>query len=123
MNKKHPNKPVLYGNININASGNNVIILLANLDGNTRVWSSSGSCGFQGARRGSPVAGKLAMEGILKGALELGIKEVIVTVKGSGPIRDAALRSLRKASLKIVLIRDITPISHNGCRLRKKRRI
>ena len=111
------------GIIYIHSSFNNIIITLTNLKGDVIAWSSSGSCGFKGARKGTPFAVKMVIENILKRSFELGIKEIKIFVKGPGPGRETAIRHLQRSNLQITLIRDITPISHNGCRPPKKRRI
>lgn len=117
--KRKFSKGVLY----IRSSFNNTIITLTNLDGDTIAWSSAGSCGFKGARKGTPFAAKIAIENILKRCFDFGIKQIKVLVNGPGPGRETVIRSLQKVSLQIILIRDMTTIPHNGCRPPKKRRI
>ena len=117
--KRKFSKGVLY----IRSSFNNTIITLTTFNGDTIAWSSAGSCGFKGARKGTPFAAKIAIENILKRCFDIGIKQVKVLVNGSGPGRETAIRSLQKVSLQIILIRDMTTIPHNGCRPPKKRRI
>lgn len=112
-------KGILY----IRSSFNNTIITLTNLKGDTLAWSSAGSCGFKGARKGTPFAAKIAIETILKRCFDFGIKQIKVLVNGPGPGRETVIRSLQKIGLQIILIRDITTIPHNGCRPPKKRRI
>lgn len=111
------------GIIYIHSTFNNTIITLANLKGEVIIWSSAGSCGFKGARKGTPFASKIAIESILKHCFNFGIKQIKIFVNGPGPGRETAIRSLQKAGLQIILMRDITPIPHNGCRPPKKRRI
>lgn len=121
--KKKIKRKLSQGVIYIRSSFNNTIITLANLQGDTITWSSSGSCGFKGARKGTPFAAKIAVESILKRCFDYGIKKIKVLVTGPGPGRESAIRSLQKVNLQIILIRDMTPIPHNGCRPPKKRRI
>lgn len=121
--KKKIKRKLSQGVIYIRSSFNNTIITLTNLQGDTITWSSSGSCGFKGARKGTPFAAKIAVESILKRCFDYGIKQIKVLVTGPGPGRESAIRSLQKVNLQIILIRDMTPIPHNGCRPPKKRRI
>nr|UXE31009.1 ribosomal protein S11 [Ostreobium quekettii] len=117
--KRKISKGILY----IRSNFNNTIITLTDLSGNTLSWSSSGSCGFKGARKGTPFAAKIAIDNILKSCFDFGIKEIKVLVNGPGPGRETVIRNLQKVNLQIILIRDITTIPHNGCRPPKKRRI
>lgn len=121
--KKKVKRKLSYAVIYIRSSFNNTIITLTNTKGDTIAWSSAGSCGFKGARKGTPFAAKTAIESILKRCFDFGIKQVKVLVIGPGPGRESAIRSLQKINLQITLIRDMTPIPHNGCRPPKKRRI
>ena len=121
--KKRIKRKLSQGIIYIRSNFNNTIITLTNLQGDTIAWSSSGSCGFKGARKGTPFAAKIAVESILKRCFDYGIKQIKVLVTGPGPGRESAIRSLQKVNLQIILIRDMTPIPHNGCRPPKKRRI
>ena len=114
--KKKFSKGILY----IRSSFNNTIITLTNLNGDTIAWSSAGSCGFKGARKGTPFAAKIAIENILKRCFDFGIKQIKILVNGPGPGRETVIRSLQKVSLQIILIRDMTTIPHNGCRPPKK---
>jgi len=111
------------GIIHIKSNFNNTLITLTNLKGDTIAWSSSGSCGFKGARKSTPFAAKIAIETILKRCFDFGIKQVKILINGPGPGRETVIRILQKGDLKIILIRDMTPIPHNGCRPPKKRRI
>lgn len=111
------------GIIYIRSTFNNTIVTLTNAKGNTIAWSSSGSCGFKGARKGTPFASKIVIDSILKRCFDFGIKQIKILVTGSGPGRESAIRSLQKINLQIILIRDMTPMPHNGCRPPKKRRI
>lgn len=111
------------GIIHIKSNFNNIIINLTNLKGDTIAWSSAGSCGFKGARKSTPFAAKVVIDAVLKRCFDFGIKQVKVLVNGPGPGRETVIRSLQNAGLQLILIRDITPIPHNGCRPPKKRRI
>ena len=111
------------GIIHIKSNFNNTLITLTNLKGDTIAWSSSGSCRFKGARKSTPFAAKIAIETILKRCFDFGIKQVKILINGPGPGRETVIRILQKGDLKIILIRDMTPIPHNGCRPPKKRRI
>ena len=111
------------GKVYISASFNNTIITLTDESGEVFLWGSSGSSGFKGTRKSTPYAATSAVDGVIKKAKdENGLKEVEIFVKGPGPGRDAALRAIRAAGLKISLIADVTPIPHNGPRPKKKRR-
>jgi len=107
----------------ITATFNNTIITFTDLKGNTLCWGSTGTIGFKGARKATPYAATTTVEATAKKALTLGIDEVEVYIKGPGPGRDAALRALKAAGLKMSLIADITPIPHNGPRPKKRRRV
>lgn len=120
---KKVKKKVPKGIVQIQASFNNTIITITNFKGDVISWSSAGACGFKGARKGTPFAAKTAAEIAAKHCVDQGMKEVKVMVKGPGAGREPALRGLQEAGLHITLIRDITPIPHNGCRPPKKRRI
>lgn len=120
---KKTKRKISKGIIYIKSNFNNTLITLANLKGDTIAWSSAGSCGFKGARKGTPFAAKIAIETILKRCLDFGIKQIKILINGPGPGRETVIRSLQKAGLQIILIRDITPIPHNGCRPPKKRRV
>jgi small subunit ribosomal protein S11 len=111
------------GVVHIQASFNNTIVTITNLKGEVVAWSSSGACGFKGARKGTPFAAKTAAESAAKQSIDQGMKEAKVLVKGPGAGRETAIRGLQEAGLIVTLIRDITPIPHNGCRPPKKRRI
>ena len=111
------------GKINILATFNNTVVSVADLEGNVLLQESSGSCGFKGARKSTPYAATVTTEKAVLKAKQLGLKEVEVYIKGPGAGRDAALRAIRAASLKINLIADVTPIPHNGVRPRKQRRV
>lgn len=111
------------GKIYISASFNNTLVTVTDDDGNTLSWGSSGASGFKGTRKSTPFAATSAVDKVIKKVREEnGLKEVEIYVKGPGPGRDAALRAIRSAGLKIKLIADMTPIPHNGPRPKKKRR-
>ncbi len=111
------------GQAHVQSTFNNIIISLTNNTGQVISWSSAGSCGFRGARKGTPFAAKTAAEIAAKQSIDQGMKEAKVMVKGPGAGRETAIRGLQEAGLQVTLIRDITPIPHNGCRPPKKRRI
>jgi len=119
---KHKYK-ITKGIIYINSSFNNTIVTLTNLKNQVLFWASSGSCGFKGARKGTPFSAKLVIENIIKYANEQSIKSIYIVVKGPGPGRETIIRSLQKSNFDILLICDRTPIPHNGCRPPKKRRV
>ena len=121
--KKRERKHVERGQAHIQSTFNNTLITLTDMDGNALSWSSAGSNGFKGSRKSTPFAAQSAAEVAAKAAMEHGLKSVEVFVKGPGSGREAAIRALETAGLKVVSIKDITPISHNGCRPPKKRRV
>ncbi len=123
LSQKKIKRRIPKGIVHIQASFNNTIITVTNLKGEVIAWSSAGACGFKGARKGTPFAAKTAAEIAAKQSVDQGMKEAKVMVKGPGPGRETAIRGLQEAGLIISLIRDITPIPHNGCRPPKKRRI
>ncbi|HSA06058.1 MAG TPA: 30S ribosomal protein S11 [Candidatus Gastranaerophilales bacterium] len=121
--KKKEKKNVFQGRVHIQSTFNNTIVTSTDLMGNAVAWSSAGSCGFKGARKGTPFAAQSAAEAVAKKSRENGMKTVEVYVKGPGSGRETAIRSLQSAGLEITLIKDVTPIPHNGCRAPKKRRV
>jgi small subunit ribosomal protein S11 len=116
-------KNVPYARAYIRATFNNTIITITDQQGNTITWSSAGTVGFKGSRKSTPYAAQLAAQQVVKDAQDHGVREVEVFVKGPGPGREAAIRSLQAAGLKVRSITDVTPIPHNGCRPPKKRRV
>jgi len=112
-----------FGIAYIQSTFNNTIVTITDRHGNTLCWASCGSVGFKGTRKGTPYAASKAAEAVAKKALDMGIKEVEVRVKGPGQGREVAIRTLHAVGLKIVAIRDITPIPHNGCRPPRRRRV
>ncbi len=121
--KKKERKNIAEGIAHIQSTFNNTIITITDLSGNVITWSSSGVRGFKGSRKSTPFAAQLAAEDAVRKAKEHGMRSVRVYVKGPGSGREAALRSLQTAGLDISLIRDVTPIPHNGCRPPKRRRV
>lgn len=111
------------GQAHIKASFNNTMVSISDAAGNVVCWSSSGAEGFKGSRKGTPFAAQTAAASVAKKALDMGVTSVEVFVNGPGGGREAAIRSLAAAGLEIALIRDVTPIPHNGCRPRKRRRV
>ncbi len=107
----------------VKATFNNVIVTLTDMYGNTIAWSSAGKNGFKGSRKNTPYAAQVSAEAAGKEAYDLGLRKVEVFIKGPGAGREAAVRSLQTAGLEISVIRDITPIPHNGCRPPKRRRV
>ena len=120
---KKEKKAVPYGHVYIQASFNNTLITFTDPQGNAIVWGSAGSSGFKGSRKSTPYAAQIAAQNAAKRALELGLREVDVLVKGPGPGRESAIRALGQAGIKVRSITDTTPIPHNGCRPAKKRRV
>ena len=123
IRKKRVKKNVSTGVAHIRSTFNNTIVTITDAAGNTLAWSSAGSMGFKGSRKNTPFAAQLAAEDAAKKAMEHGVRTIGVYVKGPGAGREAALRSLQASGFKITLIRDVTPIPHNGCRPPKRRRV
>jgi len=121
--KKKVKKNIPIGAVHIQSSFNNTIISISDPQGNVVAWSSGGVAGFKGSRKSTPFAAQLAAENAAKKAMEHGMRTVDVYIKGPGAGREAALRAIQSARLKIHLIRDVTPIPHNGCRPPKRRRV
>lgn len=115
-------KTVKKGRIYVTATFNNTLATITDLSGSTIAWTSTGRAGFKGSRKSTPFAATTTMENLLDLTRRHGLREVEVYIKGPGPGRDAALRVLRGSGLKILLIADVTPIPHNGCRPKKRRR-
>ncbi|MFC1898909.1 30S ribosomal protein S11 [Chloroflexota bacterium] len=121
--RRRERKVVPSGRAYIQATFNNTIITLTDPEGNVIAWGSSGTAGFKGSRKGTPYAAQLAARDAARKAMEHGLRQVEVYVKGPGSGREAAIRSLQSSGLYITGIRDVTPIPHNGCRPPKRRRI
>ncbi len=121
--KKREKKNIPEGIAHIHATFNNTIVTITDKQGNTVAWASGGTEGFKGSRKGTPYAAQLAAQAAARRAMEHGMRKVAVYVKGPGAGREAALRALQAAGFQITLIKDVTPIPHDGCRPPKKRRI
>jgi small subunit ribosomal protein S11 len=120
---KKEGRGVTHGIACIQATFNNTIVTITDGTGNVITWASAGSVGFKGSRKSTPFAAQMAAESAAQKAIAQGLKEVRVFVKGPGAGREAAIRSLQAAGLEITAIKDVTPIPHNGCRPRKRRRV
>jgi small subunit ribosomal protein S11 len=123
MARKKEKKSVPQGKAYIYSTFNNVIVTLTDIGGNVIAWGSSGTAGFKGSRKGTPFAAQLAGEQAARRAKEYGLRQVEVFVRGPGSGREAAIRSLQVAGLNVTSIRDVTPVPHNGCRAKKRRRV
>lgn len=121
--KKKEKKNVLQGAVHIQSTFNNTIVSSTDPQGNVIAWSSAGACGFKGARKGTPFAAQSAAEDVAKKSIDQGMRSVKVFVSGPGGGRETAIRALQVAGLEISLIKDVTPIPHNGCRPPKRRRV
>ena len=121
--RRRERKNITTGVVHVNASFNNTMITVSDEQGNTVSWSSAGTMGFKGSRKSTPYAAQLAAEDAAKKAMEHGLKTVNVEVMGPGTGRESALRALQSVGLTVNMIRDVTPIPHNGCRPRKRRRV
>jgi small subunit ribosomal protein S11 len=121
--RRKEKKNITSGVAHVNASFNNTMITICDAQGNTISWSSSGTCGFKGSRKSTPYAAQMAAEDAGKKAMEHGMKTVEVEVTGPGSGRESALRALQAVGFQVTTIRDVTPIPHNGCRPRKRRRV
>jgi len=121
--KKKVVKNIPIGIAHISASFNNTTVTITDKNGNALTWASTGTVGFQGSKKSTPFAAGIAATAAAKKAMEHGLKEIEVCVKGPGSGRESAIRSLQAAGLTITAIKDVTPIPHNGCRARKRRRV
>ncbi|WP_066640444.1 30S ribosomal protein S11 [Desulfolucanica intricata] len=121
--RRRERKNIEQGVAHIRSTFNNTIVTISDTKGNAISWASAGGVGFKGSRKSTPFAAQLAAETAAKAAMEHGLKEVEVMVKGPGAGREAAIRSLQAAGLEVNLIKDVTPIPHNGCRPPKRRRV
>lgn len=121
--KKRVKKNIEKGQAHISSTFNNTMVCLTDLNGNVLSWASAGQLGFRGSRKSTPYAAQQAAEEAAKKAMEHGLKTVEVYVKGPGSGREAAIRSLQAAGLEVTMIKDVTPIPHNGCRPPKRRRV
>ncbi len=121
--KKKVRKNIQSGVAHVSSTFNNTIVTITDVSGNVISWASAGGCGFKGSRKSTPFAAQLAAESAAKKAQEHGMRTVQVQVKGPGAGRESAIRALHSAGFKITLIRDVTPVPHNGCRAPKRRRV
>jgi small subunit ribosomal protein S11 len=121
--RRKEKKNITSGVVHVNASFNNTMITISDAQGNTISWSSSGTMGFKGSRKSTPYAAQMAAEDAGKKAMEHGMKTVEVEVTGPGSGRESALRALQAVGFQVTTIRDVTPIPHNGCRPKKRRRV
>jgi small subunit ribosomal protein S11 len=121
--KRKERKNIESGVAHIRSTFNNTIVTITDSQGNTLSWASAGGLGFKGSRKSTPFAAQMAAESAAKAAMEHGLKQIEVFVKGPGAGREAAIRSLQAAGLEVNLIKDVTPIPHNGCRPPKRRRV
>ena len=121
--RRKERKNIEHGAAHIKSTFNNSIVTLTDAVGNALSWSSAGALGFRGSRKSTPFAAQMAAETAAKAAMEHGLKSIEVYVKGPGSGREAAIRSLQAAGLEVTLIKDVTPIPHNGCRPPKRRRV
>lgn len=123
IRKRRERKNIERGAAHIRATFNNTIVTITDVTGNAVSWGSSGELGFKGSRKSTPYAAQMVAEHAAKGAIDHGMKSVDVYVKGPGSGREAAIRALQAAGLNISMIKDVTPIPHNGCRPPKRRRV
>jgi small subunit ribosomal protein S11 len=121
--RRRERKNIEKGQAHIHSSFNNTIVTISDVQGNAISWASAGGLGFKGSRKSTPFASQMAAETAAKAAMEHGLKSVEVYVKGPGSGREAAIRALQTAGLEISMIKDVTPIPHNGCRPPKRRRV
>ncbi|HML69112.1 MAG: 30S ribosomal protein S11 [Eubacteriales bacterium] len=121
--KRRERKNIERGAAHIRSSFNNTLVTITDLQGNALSWSSAGSLGFRGSKKSTPFAAQMAAETAARGAMEHGLKTVEVYVKGPGSGRESAIRALQTAGLDVNMIKDVTPIPHNGCRPPKRRRV
>ena len=121
--KRKDRKNVEYGVAHMRSTFNNTIVTITDKNGNALSWASAGGLGFRGSRKSTPFAAQMAAEVAAKAAMEHGLKQVEVYVKGPGAGREAAIRSLQATGLEVNMIKDVTPIPHNGCRPPKRRRV
>ena len=121
--KRRVKKNIERGAAHIRSTFNNTLVTISDVNGNAISWASAGGMGFKGSRKSTPFAAQMAAETAAKAAMEHGLKTVEVFVKGPGAGREAAIRALQTAGLEITLIKDVTPIPHNGCRPQKRRRV
>lgn len=121
--RKKARRNVTVGVAHIKATFNNTVITITDTKGETLCWSSAGTCGFKGSRKSTPFAGQMSAQQVADKAVKFGMKEVDVKVKGPGSGRESAITAMQAAGLKIKSIEDVTPLPHNGCRPKKRRRV
>lgn len=121
--KRRIKRNVTIGVVHIRATFNNTAITITDTHGDTLCWSSAGTCGFKGSRKSTPFAGQCAAQQVAEKAVKFGVKDVDVRVNGPGSGRESAITALEAAGLKVKTLEDVTPIPHNGCRPKKKRRV
>ena len=121
--KKKAKKNVPHGVVHIKATFNNTLITITDMQGNALSWCSAGSKGFRGSRKSTPFAAQVAADEATRKAMDHGLKSAVILVKGPGSGREAALRAVSAAGVKITLVKDVTPLPHNGCRPPKRRRV
>ncbi len=121
--RRRERKNIERGSAHIRSTFNNTIVTITDTSGNALSWASAGGLGFRGSRKSTPFAAQMAAESAAKSAMEHGLKSVAVFVKGPGAGREAAIRALQAAGLEVSMIKDVTPIPHNGCRPPKRRRV
>lgn len=121
--KRRVKKNIESGVAHIHSTFNNTLVMITDVHGNAVAWSSAGALGFKGSRKSTPFAAQMAAEAATKGAMDHGMKNVEVAVKGPGSGREAAIRALQATGLEVTSIKDVTPVPHNGCRPPKRRRV
>ncbi len=121
--RRRERKNIAYGVAHIKSSFNNTIVTITDMEGNTISWATAGNVGFKGSRKSTPFAAQMAAEAAARRAMEHGVRKVDVLVKGPGSGRETAIRSLTQAGIEVAGIKDVTPIPHNGCRPKKRRRV
>lgn len=121
--RKRISKNVTYGVVHIKSSFNNTIVSISDTEGNVLSWASAGQVGFKGSRKSTPYAAQMAAEQAARRAMEHGVRKVDVVVKGPGSGRETAIRSIMNTGIEVAGIKDVTPIPHNGCRPKKRRRV
>ncbi len=121
--RKKMRRHVTMGIVHIKTTFNNTLVTVTDVKGETLCWASAGTCGFKGSRKSTPFAGQMAAQQVAEKAIKMGVKEVDVKVKGPGSGRESAITALQTAGLSIKSIEDVTPLPHNGCRPRKRRRV
>ena len=121
--KRREKKNVVHGQAHIKSTFNNTIVTITDLQGNTVSWASAGNVGFKGSRKSTPFAAQMAAEQAAKRAMEHGVRKVDVIVKGPGSGRETAIRSIQNVGIEVSGIKDVTPVPHNGCRPKKRRRV